>query len=422
MNHLDIVADKYKTAFLEEEKRGFPLKSKRYNIECLRDLYTDTSEARVKNKPVAWISIATPVEIFYAMDIIPFGVEQFSLQTLAALIRKNIGYEFFDMGEAYGIPKEACSAHLATVGMASAKYLPAPDVVVCAAPPCDSSTGMFDVLSNMFNIPSYFLDSSYRMDEDALDYLKKEYEGLIEFLEKNTGRKMDYKRLLETVRLSKEADDYSLEIQEKFRKLAPCPVNAKDVLSADITKMMCSGRPNLTRLWQALYDEITERIGRGEGVIPEERHRLIWMFTYPFHSMKILDWIQEEHKTVSVLDTTNVLPQETMDISDPIKAIGMRVMKVPSIRLSREHWGDMSERGAGKVIPQRCREHNVDSSLFFASWSCQQSALLNRLYKDAMNTIDIPTLVLDGDHYDARIVSMDEMKEKINEYFRVLEG
>ena len=355
------------------------------------------------------------------MDIVPFGVEQFSIQTLATLMKDKLGYQLFDKGAKYGIPREACSAHLATVGMAAGNYMPAPDVLVCAAPPCDSSTGMFDVLGNMFNAPTFLLDSSYHSDDTAVDYLKQEYESLIEFLEENTGQKMDYKRLEKAARLSKEADDYSNEIQEG-RKLVPCPVHARDLLGADILKMMCSGLPKFNNVWRALYDETKEKVDRGEGVIEEENHRLIIMFTYPMHSMKIVDWLQQAHNAVPVLDTTNLLPQGTMDLSDPLKAIATRILKVPSIRLSREHWGDICEVGANKAITERCKQFKVDGSIFFASWSCQQSALLNRLYKDAMKTIDIPTLVLDGDHYDARVVPLNDMQLKVDEYFRILES
>ncbi len=421
MDHLKIVINRYEESLKKEKKLGYPLESRRYLLECLRDLYTSAHEARKANQPIAWISIATPVEIFHAMDIVPFGVEQFSIQTLATLMKDKLGYQLFDKGAKFGIPREACSAHLATVGMAAENYMPAPDVLVCAAPPCDSSTGMFDVLGNMFNVPTFLLDSSYHSDDDAIDYLKQEYEGLIEFLEENTGHKMDYKKLENIVRLSKEADDYSNEIQET-RKLVPCPVHARELLGADVLKMMCSGLPKFTKVFRALYKETMKKVEKGEGVIPEEKHRLIFMFTYPMHSMKIVDWLHNEYKAVPVLDTTNVLPQEDMDVSDPIRAIAVRILKVPSIRLSREHWGDIGNIGANKAITDRCKEFKVDGSIFFASWSCQQSALLNRLYKDAMKTIDIPTLVLDGDHYDARVVPMNEMQSKIVDYFRILEG
>lgn len=421
MDHLKIVINRYEESLKKEKKLGFPLESRRYLLECLRDLYASAHEAGKTNKPIAWISIATPVEIFHAMDIVPFGVEQFSIQTLATLMKDKLGYQLFDKGAKFGIPREACSAHLATVGMAAENFMPAPDVLVCAVPPCDSSTGMFDVLGNMFNAPTFLLDSSYRSDDAAVDYLKQEYESLIEFLEENTGHKMDYKKLENIVRLSKEADDYSNEIQET-RKLVPCPVHARELLGADVLKMMCSGLPKFNKVWRALYDETKEKVDRGEGVIPDEKHRVIFMFTYPMHSMKIVDWLQKEHKAVPVLDTTNLLPQGRMDVSDPLRAIATRILKVPSIRLSREHWGDICGVGAKKAITDRCKEFKVDGSIFFASWSCQQSALLNRLYKDAMKTIDIPTLVLDGDHYDARVVPLNDMQSKIDDYFGILEG
>ena len=52
MDHLKIVIDRYEESLKQEEKQGFPLKSRRYHLECLRDLYTSAYEARKTKKPI----------------------------------------------------------------------------------------------------------------------------------------------------------------------------------------------------------------------------------------------------------------------------------------------------------------------------------------------------------------------------------
>ena len=60
-----------------------------------------------------------------------------------------------------------------------------------------------------------------------MEQWKNEHKLLIAFLEEHTGKKMDYDRLKETVRLSYRLTELTLEIEELIaRSRPPCPANA----------------------------------------------------------------------------------------------------------------------------------------------------------------------------------------------------
>jgi hypothetical protein len=73
-------------AFLEtfdkraEHLRQFNLpESVEIYFKCMRDYYVRVINAKKEGKPLAWVSIMSPIEIFHAMDIIPFVVDTYAI-------------------------------------------------------------------------------------------------------------------------------------------------------------------------------------------------------------------------------------------------------------------------------------------------------------------------------------------------------
>lgn len=55
------------------------------------------------------------------------------------------------------------------------------------------------------NAPAYFLDRPYNLSDHSLLYGREELEGLVNFLEDLSGRKMDYHRVGEAIKSSHQA-------------------------------------------------------------------------------------------------------------------------------------------------------------------------------------------------------------------------
>src|SRR3972149_9827123 len=197
-------------------------RSQQIFYEVMLKYYQMVDKGREEGRPLAWVGLA-PVEIVYAMDILPFMPE---FQCMVVASEGNIA-GYFDASAGYGLPIEICSVHRAMTGMDILQELPKPDLILSSACVCDSTLKFYGTRTEYHQVPSYMLDLPHWRDEEAIQYLTKDLEGMFHFLEEFTGKKMDYDRLKEIMRLSKEGYDLFYEIGE-LRNAAPTPLRARE--------------------------------------------------------------------------------------------------------------------------------------------------------------------------------------------------
>lgn len=389
-------------------------------FSCMRDYYVSVMNAKEEGKPLAWVSIISPMEIFYAMDIVPFAIDPYAITISAFAYFKKEDCKYFGIGDAYGYPFDACSPHRACVGLAADGVLPAPDVIYAPSPmPCDSAVALFDVLSDMTKAPTFFANYEYRAHPNAVHYLKNEFNELISFLEKHTGHKFDEQKFVEILEVSTAAVNEMLEIQQ-LRKKKPCPLRTRDAFNSFGVRIAGLGRREALRYYQVLRQEIDDRIARGEGALKEEKFRLVGNGAYPFFAMEVLDWIQNEFNAIFVADFLNCRPMHPCPLpveGDPVEFLARRNLVSMGI-----------ETNYGPCVMviddvlQNIDEADVDGSFYFTHFGCKQACGLQKIYRDKiMEKIGIPTLFLDMDISDPKIVSVDQMKIKIREYMEMLE-
>jgi benzoyl-CoA reductase/2-hydroxyglutaryl-CoA dehydratase subunit BcrC/BadD/HgdB len=88
---------------------------------------------------LAWVGALAPVELFYAIDIVPFMPEMHA--GIIASQFNPAGY--FDASGGFGLPVELCSAHRVMMGMYLSNELPTPDLLVNTSQVCDSGIKFF---------------------------------------------------------------------------------------------------------------------------------------------------------------------------------------------------------------------------------------------------------------------------------------
>ncbi|MBI2877942.1 MAG: 2-hydroxyacyl-CoA dehydratase, partial [Candidatus Tectomicrobia bacterium] len=291
-----------------------------YN-EVLKTYFEEAMNARQDGKLLGWASMTAPVELLRAMGVVPFKPEQYVIQNLAS----GEGLEYIEMGAGYGFNRESCSTHVALVGLAKQGLMPVPDFAYHSANPCDSGITLWDVLSHIYQCPSFFLDYPYHHDAEAVSYLKGELEDLVQFMEERVHRPMDPERLNQTVKTCHEVSHLTIDFQE-LRKAVPCPVGGRHALNLGITQN-ASGMPQTVEFVRAFYQETAEKARRGEGAIPQERHRILWLGGMPYYDYRLIDWMEEEFGAVIVADGLNIWPHEKvlLDPSDPLGTLA-RIM------------------------------------------------------------------------------------------------
>jgi hypothetical protein len=172
---------------------------------------------------------------------------------------------------------------------------------------------------------------------------------------------------------------------------------------------------------EAFYQETKEKVEKGEGAIPEERHRLLWLGGMPYYDYRLIDWMEQEFGTVIVLDGTNLFPHQKvpLNLADPIHCLAEMLV------YSQGGWGlycDFNEFTIGPLI-QKCLEYKIDAAISFVNFGCKQfCGPLDRLLRDEFKKIGVPKLTLDGDINDPRVAPIPQMRAKITDFFQMLQG
>lgn len=389
-----------------------------YFWEAMRNYYIRAHEANVKGQPIALTGFFIPVELLVAMDIPHVCAENNAVFT-SQLEMSNVP-NLLEIGEGHGLSSEVCSPHRVAVALAKSKRVPKPSVVVSTSTTCDQTLKLYEVLADIYEVPSYFLDSIYRNDSRSVNYARQDVLGLIDFLEENTGQKLDMEKLKQAVTYSKQLYDCWDEICE-LRKARPCPVSAREAVK-DFTVMLSScGRVEGARYFQARRDELKARVEKGEGIGVKEKYRIAWLYVLPMFDLKIADWLMEEHGAVIVMDTFGYAnPGVDLDTTDPVDFLAKKGIKWGFVCTT---YGPNETTGFTRIMANLCKEYGVDAAICYAHWSCNQYCGTIKLLRDEITAItDCEFLILDGDLLDFRVVSSDQLKARLNEFIGMLKA
>jgi benzoyl-CoA reductase/2-hydroxyglutaryl-CoA dehydratase subunit BcrC/BadD/HgdB len=384
-----------------------------YFWQALKDYYQRALEAREQGQPLVMAGMFPPHELFYAMDIPYYVAENHAI--MEGQSASELREKLFDTAEAYGLPTDLCSPHRAAVGLTRLGMQPRPDLVVSTATTCDQTLKLYELLANVYGVPCFLVDSPYRIDEAGLNYARQDIKDLITFLEERTGRRLDYDRLREVLRLSKEAYDYWEKLYE-LRKSVPCPVGGRAGIK-DLTLIQTScGTQIGVDYFKARYQELKEKVEQGEGVVPEEKHRIAWLYVLPLFDLSIADWLEQEFGAVIVVDSFGYAASSIdLNPEDPIDFLVKKPLKrgfvcrgyAPNDYM---HFVD--------DLAQVCQDMKADVAILLSHWSCQQYTGTIRMLKDEIGgRMGLPFMVLNGDLLDPRVVSGEEMKGNLADFF-----
>ncbi|MBI1988099.1 MAG: 2-hydroxyacyl-CoA dehydratase [Nitrospinae bacterium] len=390
-------------------------KSDRLFFEAVKAYYERLHRANLAGEPIADSGLFVPVEVYRAMDI-PYFLAEYHSILLTGMIGEGI-FRFMDIAESYGLSNEICSPHRVAIGLAKSGMIPRPSFAVSTATSCDQTLKLYENLANVYGIPAFLVDSPYGSSERDLAYARTQVKKLIAFLEEQTGKKLDLDRLREVIAISKQCYDYWEKICD-LRKSVPCPIGSRDSIKDFGVLVTSAGTPQGLRYFQDRYQEIKARVDQKLGAIPNERHRVAWLYVLPLFDLSIADWMEQEFEAVLVVDTMSYASDIVLDPSDPIDYLAKKPLKSGFIKLT---YGDGGVTGFSKMMAQQIRDYRADVAMMLAHWSCRQyCATAKMLRDDVTQEAGVPFLIVDGDLLDSRVVSGAQMRNKISEFFKTL--
>ncbi|WP_251448780.1 2-hydroxyacyl-CoA dehydratase subunit D [Vermiculatibacterium agrestimuris] len=396
-----------------------PLPKSRIMVgEQLAKLYQDTIDAKARGEKIGWSASIFPQEIAEALGLYIVYPEN----QAAGLAARHQSDDLLAHAEAAGYNMDICSyartslAYMDTL-TAESNNMPKPDFVLCCNNICNQLTKWFENLAHQFQVPMFLIDTVYNYDPCASDakvkYVRAQIDDLIHGLEEISGKKMDYDRLTEVMRISQRNKDLWREANELLA-VKPAPLAGFDLFNY-MSCMVCNrGKESTTAVLEQLISEIKENIAQGKSTFPvEEEYRVFWegiaCWPYLGHTFKTL-----KKYGINMVATGYVnawgLEYEPGDLDGLARAY----IDLPNNNNNLE-----------TVVARRIEAHKkfqVDGTIYHVNRSCKvmdcQQYETQRRISEATG---IPFTSFDGDQADFRAYSEAQYETRIQGLVEVME-
>ena len=389
-------------------------KSEALYYQMLANYYTRLLSAREEGKFVAAHTVFFPSEILYAMDIVPLHTET---TTWMMALFLGAQAELLSAGAELGLVPEICSPHRGLAGAFALGALPRPDVMLWSNLICDNTAKSGELIMELNDCPGFFLDHPFQESDDEKKYLVGELGDMIDFLEEKSGRKMDWDRLAEIVARMDRQMELFREINE-LRKAVPSPFRIRGFLQLLTADYLCPGQPEAIEYLETLRQELADMVREGKGAASPERFRLMTLFIPPMYLMGFLEKISQEYGAVSVVEPLFTRWAEgRLDPARPLESVAKKASLIPE---KYSMYGPLGER-ALKDLVDCAEQYKVDGAVYWAFMGCRHTCATVKLFKDILNEIDVPVLTIDCDIVDPTINSEEEIREKLEQFFELLE-
>jgi len=411
----------------------------------IKGLAQKSHEARARGEPIAYLFVASFYDdILRAMDIVTVGTENYAGLCAAKMDAER----FLSKAEAEGYARHLCTYATCGLGFDALRRdlgaMPpnAPDggmefptvMLGTGMMICDPRYKWYQAAQRytkspmhvlgLLNPPAYYTHVDMKELRDYyIRYVVAELRGLVDFLERQTGKRMDWDRLSEVVDLS-ERTIKVWHAAYQLRKAVPAPMPTEDALNIMVPGYFQMGTQETYDFYRELYDEIKYRVDNKIGTIPDEKYRLLWALSLPpWYGLVIFNYFESKGAVFPIEVVYH--PPEPVNIpssvKDPIERMAWRFYDAMTRNheKARGHTGDPFVEWFLELID----EYKLDGVVFHQAMTCRtihtgQLHQMNLLKKYT----DKPMLLLEGDIVDARNYNQAATHQKIDAFIEMLEA
>lgn len=427
----------------EEKKKTTAVKGTETAKEVrmlVKKMYTRAHEARELGRKVAWCMYGVPGEITEAFDVVRVYPENYAGLCAA----KKAERPFIERAEAEGFDTTLCSYSTTTIGFvcmrqelgmipqeAPDRGMADPDMLISCSAFCEPRYKWFQTLEHYMDVPHFAFDWICHMGAPEFDLksLKEHYKyhvqyhvdelkEFIAFLERQTGKRIDWDKLREKVWLALQALNTYQEVFQ-MGKVSPCPIAAEDLFSTLVPQYFMLGEPETVDFYTRLRDEVKYRVENKIGVIPNERYRLLWAAGLPpWHTMELLNYFE----SLGAVCVTEAAYGAHLPLPDPDEVKTSDPLELVYIKESNLHENIFYGPRKVKLIMELIRDYRVDGIIWHRPRSCRPS-IAGVMYpiKRVEELTKIPVIVLDSDIVDSREYFETQTKRQINAFIEILE-
>ncbi|MBN1470228.1 MAG: 2-hydroxyacyl-CoA dehydratase [Syntrophaceae bacterium] len=363
------------------------------------------------NAVVVWHSLFMPTEIFYAMDIVPFSTEMISAGIAGAGLSKG----FVESAEEFTLCRDSCSFSTCTIGAILKDVFPTPDFLVTTSQLCDPEKKLGRFAAEEYGRKDFFIDIPYGgclMKEDelkyAVDYVAHQLENMVDFIERETGRKLDGDKLSQALQYSNEAREWYLKVDE-LRKNNPPLISGVKILDFSTVLLNIWGTKESADIFKSLYEEVSKVAE--QGGLPNEKYRIGWIHLRPYYDNTIINYLEKECGVYIIKEEINQIFWDEHDLKDPFRSIARKLLKNPA-------YSPMEVRI--DIYRKVIKDYRFDGLIGFTQKGCRHFYSSIHIAAEALKNECI-WLVIDGDCVDPRAYSFPLIKTRVDSFVDMME-
>jgi benzoyl-CoA reductase/2-hydroxyglutaryl-CoA dehydratase subunit BcrC/BadD/HgdB len=357
---------------------------------------------------VVWIAIVVPAELFSGFENVVYAVPESHAAMSAG---KGVGPLQCEKAEGKGFSPDLCSYARIDLGTAfdggkdSPTFgLPKPHLLVSDNNNCSLLVKWFDVYHREWGTPHFILDVPFCYEsqkEQDLDYILLQFRDLIHTIETMSGQRFDPERFREAVQYSAEA----MMHWKRFLKTAahrPSGLTVFDSFVQMAPFLTSRGTKALTDHYRLLADETQECVAQGIFPVPNEKYRLLWDNIAPWHQLnKMSTRLAALNANIIAASYTYCMGSlegefdlYAYDGGDPLRYLA----RAQNFSVC-PHGLELRYRSMQKAI----ESIGIDGVVFASNRSCKVYSIMQMdLLKRVTKKLDVPAVMIDVDHADAR--------------------
>jgi len=397
-----------------QRKKSRVLQTTKKIGELIMTYFSKASDAKAQGKPVAWITVFTPVELLYALDVYPIAPEHFGAMCSA----RGFILDYLQEAEKEGYSQNLCSYSRCSLGYVlsgTSGVMPPPDILLTFRNSCDVYVKWWQSLHMHLGTPLFVGETPYvltseDLDNYVLDYVVKQLEQLVEMIEEKFGLRLDMEKLADIVRLSDKASELWLETL-KLRSHRPCPLGGRDSASDIFPLVVMQGTNEAVKFYEELLEEVKEKVSMGEGIVENERFRLLFDGIWLWHAFDLIKYF-ENKGAVFVYEPYSDAWAYRLDASKPLESIARKILAMGlnvDIDLRTERF------------LESIKEFQIDGAVLFSNRSCKTWSAPQLVTADILSKeFNVPYLLFEADMADPRQYAEAQIKNRIDAFLEVL--
>ena len=400
------------------------LKSAGTISKFMKDYYIELDEAVKAGEPkIAWCTSVGPAEILRALGFLVYFPETHS----AMLGATRMATDFIPEANALGYSPDICSYLTADIGafvrgvtpldkIFGIKSIPKPDVLVYNTNQCRDVQDWFEWYGKKFDAPVLGVNT-YRgvgeVTESHIGSIAKQMEALVPPLENVIGKKFDMEEFKKVVQRSRDCSEIWKEILD-CAAAKPSPLTFFDGTTLMGPAVVGRGTQAALNVYQELLAELKERIQNNEGVLESEKYRIYW------DGMPVWGRLSVHAKLFAGLEA-NVLAStycnswifSALDPEDPFNSMARAYTELFIVR---------SDEAKEKYIKNMLEFFKVDGVIYHDAKTCPNNSNCRYGMPQRLESVTgLPSLTINGDLNDLRLVSDEQTKTNVEAFIEQLE-